>query len=86
MCLAVPGKIIEIKDTAADPALGRTGTVDFQGSKVEASLAMTPDAGVGDWVLVHAGFAITQLDETEALETFESLREALVDPRDGAME
>lgn len=53
---------------------------------MEASLAMTPEAGVGDWVLVHAGFAITQLDETEAMETFESLHEALVDPRDGAIE
>ena len=79
MCLAVPGKIIEIKESADDTASGPTGTVDFQGSKVEASLAMTPDAGVGDWVLVHAGFAITQLDETEAMETFESLREAYGD-------
>ncbi len=81
MCLAIPGKILEVKDNGVDPALGRIGVVDFQGSRVEASLAMTPEAGPGDWVLVHAGFAITQLDETEAMETFESLREALIDPR-----
>lgn len=78
MCLAVPGKIVDVRD--AEP--GRPGpqaVVDFQGSKVEASLAMTPDAKPGDWVLVHAGFAITVLDETDAAETFESLTLALGD-------
>lgn len=84
MCLAVPGKILDVKEIAGDPALGRTATIDFQGSRVEASLAMTPEAGVGDWVLVHAGFAITQLDEAEAMATFESLREALGAPSDGS--
>ncbi len=79
MCLAVPGKILEVKENVVDPALGRTAMVDFQGSRVEASLAMTPEAGLGDWVLVHAGFAIAQLDEDEARETFESLREALIE-------
>ena len=50
MCLAVPGKIIEITAVkeAADSATGPLGIVDFQGSRVEASLAMTPNAGVGD--------------------------------------
>ena len=76
MCLAVPGKIIAVTEGADDAALGRGGTVDFQGSRVEVCLAMTPDAGVGDWVLVHAGFAITQLDETEARETWEYLEAA----------
>ncbi len=79
MCLAVPGKIIEVKENPDQPALGRVGKIDFQGSCVEASLAMTPEAGLGDWVLVHAGFAITQLDETEARDTFESLHEAFGD-------
>ncbi len=79
MCLAVPGKILDVKENVVDPALGRTAMVDFQGSRVEASLAMTPEAGLGDWVLVHAGFAIAQLDEEEARETFESLREALIE-------
>ena len=79
MCLAVPGKILDVKENVVDPALGRTAMVDFQGSRVEASLAMTPEAGLGDWVLVHAGFTIAQLDEDEARETFESLREALIE-------
>jgi hydrogenase expression/formation protein HypC len=78
MCLAVPGKIVELRD--AEPGQpGPQAVVDFQGSRVEASLAMTPEAGIGDWVLVHAGFAITVLDETEAAETFESLNLALGD-------
>ena len=76
MCLAIPGKIIEVK-SAADSAPGPLATVDFNGSRLEASLAMTPDAGVGDWVLVHAGFALTVMDEAEAQRTFESLELAL---------
>jgi hydrogenase expression/formation protein HypC len=78
MCLAVPGKIVEIAPQTG-PADQRVGVVDFQGSRVEASLAMTPEAGLGDWVLVHAGFALTVLDEQEARETFDSLRAALGD-------
>jgi hydrogenase expression/formation protein HypC len=78
MCLAVPGKIVSVSEAPAD-APGDLALVDFQGSQVEVSLAMTPQAGPGDWVLVHAGFAITQLDEAEAMETFESLRLALGD-------
>ena len=73
MCLAVPGKILSIVD-GVDPALGRVATVDFQGSRMEASLAMTPEAQEGDWVLVHAGFTLAVLDEAEALETWELLR------------
>ena len=85
MCLAVPGKIIEIIDTKESDAsaTGPLGIVDFQGSRVEASLAMTPNAGVGDWVLIHAGFAITQLDDEEARETFESIAEAMIDNDSG---
>lgn len=81
MCLAVPGKIVTVRD-AAEGETGRVGVVDFQGSQVEASLAMTPDASAGDWVLVHAGFAITQLDEAEARETFESLNLALEEEKE----
>ncbi|HDZ22868.1 hypothetical protein LCGC14_0018860 [marine sediment metagenome] len=80
MCLAVPGKIIDIAQPAgADPAaaIGPTGTVDFCGNRVEVSLAMTPEAAVGDWVLVHAGFAITMLDEDEARETWAVLTEVI---------
>jgi hydrogenase expression/formation protein HypC len=78
MCLAVPGKILSIEE-GPDATLGRVATIDFQGSRMEANLAMTPEAGTGDWVLVHAGFAITQLDEQEARETWETLQEALGD-------
>jgi hydrogenase expression/formation protein HypC len=81
MCLAVPGKILDVleglEESEGAAPVGRSAVIDFQGSRLEASLAMTPDAGVGDWVLVHAGFAIAQLDEAEARETFESLQLAL---------
>ena len=77
MCLAVPGKILSVNEGA--DALERVGTVDFQGSRVEASLAMTPEAKTGDWVLVHAGFALTIMDEAEAAETWQSLKAALGD-------
>ena len=72
MCLAVPGKILDVNDSG-EAVVGRVATVDFQGSRVEASLAMTPDAQAGDWVLIHAGFALTVLDEAEAMETFDIL-------------
>lgn len=73
MCLAVPGKIIAARRSEDDPITGSVGTVDFQGSQVEVSLAMTPEADVGDWVLVHAGFALTVIDEADARETWEYL-------------
>lgn len=81
MCLAVPGKIVAVQEDAGadDPAVARTATVDFRGNQIQASLAAVPEAAVGDWVLVHAGFAITTLDEDEARETFESLAEAFGD-------
>jgi hydrogenase expression/formation protein HypC len=72
MCLAVPGKILEVR--GADPAhVGPVGVVDFQGSRVNVSLAFTPEVSVGDWVLVHAGFALSVLDEEEARQTWEYL-------------
>ena len=77
MCLAVPGKIVEIADVEAEGAVGRAAEVDFQGNRVNVSLAALPEAVVGDFVLVHAGFAITILDEDEARETFETIKEAL---------
>lgn len=73
MCLAVPGRIVEIVER--DPAdVGAVGTVDFQGSTLQVSLAFTPEARVGDWVLVHAGFALNVLDEKEAAETWKYLQ------------
>ncbi|MBN2375314.1 MAG: HypC/HybG/HupF family hydrogenase formation chaperone [Sedimentisphaerales bacterium] len=78
MCLAVPGKILTVEDSDP-PEMGRVAKVDFQGTKIEVSLAMTPDASCGDWVLVHAGFALNVLDEQEARETWQYLREAGVE-------
>ncbi len=68
MCLAVPGKIIEI-----DPA-GK-GLVEYVGSRVEVNFSLLPAAKVGDWVIVHAGFAISLLDQKEARKTLELFRE-----------
>ena len=72
MCLAVPGKIISITDDQSNP-LSRTGKVDFGGIFKEISLAYVPEAGLGDYVIVHVGFAISKLDEQEALKVFEYL-------------
>lgn len=63
MCLAVPAKVITL--SPGDP-LTRTGRVDFGGVVKEINLAFTPEADIGDYVLVHVGFAISVLDEAEA--------------------
>ncbi len=73
MCLAVPGRIIEASEPTGDMVAGNVAKVDFQGTRAEVSLALTPEARPGDWVLVHAGFAIHVLDEREALETWRYL-------------
>lgn len=70
MCLGVPGRI-----TAVEDGLVRMGTVDFDGSSLEVCLAYVPEAQPGDYVLVHAGFALSQLDEDQAAKTLEALRE-----------
>ena len=72
MCLAVPGKILSI---SGDDPLLRNGTVGFGGITKEVSLAYVPEAVQGDYVLVHAGFAISTLDESEAGRVFEYLRQ-----------
>jgi hydrogenase expression/formation protein HypC len=74
MCLAVPGKVVEVR--SASEAAGPIGVVDFQGTRMEVGLAFVPEAGAGDWVLVHAGFALNVLDEQEAMETWRYLKEA----------
>jgi hydrogenase expression/formation protein HypC len=72
MCLAVPGKILEI----TPDALGMTmGKVSFGGIAKEICLAYVPEAQIGDYVIVHAGFAISILDEDEAQEVFALLKE-----------
>jgi hydrogenase expression/formation protein HypC len=72
MCLAIPGKIVSV--TGADP-LTRMGAVDFGGIQKNVCLAYVPGAKVGDYVIVHVGFAISQVDESEANEVFEYLRQ-----------
>jgi hydrogenase expression/formation protein HypC len=72
MCLAIPGKILSI---AGDDPLLRTGRVSFGGLVKEVNLAYTPEAGVGDCVIVHVGFAISTVDEAEAHRVFDYLRE-----------
>lgn len=72
MCLAVPGKITSIH---GDEPLSRMGKIDFGGILKEASLAYVPEAKIGDYVIVHVGFAISRLDEEEAHKVFEYLRE-----------
>jgi len=71
MCLGIPGKIIEV----AESEFLRMGTVDFGGVTREVCLAYVPDAEVGDYVIVHVGFAINRLDESEAMETLRVLKE-----------
>ena len=68
MCLAIPSKIIEINDNMA--------TLDVDGVKRKASLLLLEDPKVGEYVIVHAGFAINRIDETAAMETLKILREA----------
>jgi hydrogenase expression/formation protein HypC len=72
MCLAVPGKVVSIE--GADPLL-RSGRVDFAGIVKQVNLAYVPEARVGDYVLVHVGFAINTIDEGEAKQVFEYLRQ-----------
>ena len=67
MCLAVPGKIIEIE--------GKTAIVDFGGVKREVRLDLLPNVSVGDYVIVHTGFAIERLDEERALEILDAWAE-----------
>ncbi len=71
MCLAVPGKILSI--TGEDVL--RSGTVSFGGINKQVSLAYVPEAKVGDYVIVHVGFAISIVEESEARQTFEYLKQ-----------
>jgi hydrogenase expression/formation protein HypC len=72
MCLAIPGKILSITNK---DELMRTGKVSFGGTVKEVNLAYVPEAGIDDYVIVHAGFAISTLDEKEAMQVFEYLKE-----------
>ncbi len=72
MCLAVPGKVLAIE--GKDPAF-RTAYVDFCGIRKTVNLAFAPEAAIGDFVLVHVGFALTTIDEEEAARTYKYLAE-----------
>jgi len=72
MCLAIPGEILSI---SGDEPLVRQGRVSFGGIVKEVSLAYVPEAKIGDYVIVHAGFAISTLDAGEAQRVFDYLRE-----------
>lgn len=80
MCLAVPGQVLNIQDDTL-----RTATVSFGGVTKSVSLALVPEAGVGDYVIVHVGFAISRLDEKAARRTLETYAElAALGSPDGA--
>ncbi|MCL4506093.1 MAG: HypC/HybG/HupF family hydrogenase formation chaperone [Chloroflexi bacterium] len=72
MCLAVPGKIVSI---SGDEPLTRAGKVNFGGIIKEVNFAYVPEAKVGDYVVVHVGFALNIMDEAEANLVFDYLRE-----------
>ncbi len=72
MCLAIPGKIIKISGN--DP-LSRMGQIDFSGISKEISLAYLPEAKLDDYVIVHAGFAISLIDEEDAKESLNAFQE-----------
>jgi hydrogenase expression/formation protein HypC len=67
VCLGIPAKIIDIEEGMA--------TIDMEGTRKEVSLLLQEDAKVGDYVVVHAGFAIQKLDEEQAMESLKVLRE-----------
>lgn len=68
MCLGIPAKVVQIDDS-------QVGKVDYLGTKVKTNFSLLENVKKGDWVIVHAGFAISKLDEEEAQETLEVLRE-----------
>ena len=72
MCLAIPGKILSI--TGSDP-LTRMGRIDFSGVIKQASLAYVPEVQIGDYVIVHVGFALNKVDEEEAQKIFSYLKQ-----------
>ena len=72
MCLAIPGRVVAIAD---GEGFDRRGTVDYDGARQEVSLAYLPETKIGDYVLVHVGFAMTRLDGAEAERILREIRE-----------
>jgi len=71
MCLAIPGKVLSI-DTSVQPVMG---VVNFGGIEKQVCLELLPEAAPGDYVIVHVGFAISRMDEKEAMETLKLISE-----------
>ena len=71
MCLAIPGKVLSI---SGDDSLTRMARIDFAGVVKQASLAYVPEVKIGDYVIVHVGFALSKVDEDEAQKVFEYLK------------
>ena len=71
MCLAIPGKVLEI-DTTVSPIMGK---VSFGGIKKEVCLELVPEVKIGNYVIVHVGFAISMMDEEEAQETLKLIEQ-----------
>jgi len=81
MCLGVPGRVTDIREDRGT----KMATVDFGGITKEICLAYVPEARIGDYTIIHAGFAITLLDEVSALETLAMMRDVgLLDDEFGA--
>jgi len=72
MCLAIPGPVVAL---AGGTGIDRRGTVDYDGVRQEVSLAYLPETQIGDYVLVHVGFAMTRLDAAEAERILREIRE-----------
>jgi hydrogenase expression/formation protein HypC len=72
MCLAIPGKVMSI---SGNDDLTRMGRINFGGIIKEASLAYVPEVVIGDYVIVHVGFALSKVDEAEAQKVFEYLKQ-----------
>jgi len=72
MCLGVPGKVLSMETNSIGMTMGK---VSFGGVAKEVCLAYVPEAQIGDYVIVHAGFALNKLDEEEAMEVFELLKQ-----------
>ena len=70
MCLGIPVKVIEVLDS-------NMGKVDYQGTKIKASFTLVDDIKVGDWVILHAGHAISKLNEKETQETLQLFKEII---------
>lgn len=71
MCLGIPGKVVRIWDDRGTPM----ADVDFGGASKDVCLAYLPDLAIGDYTIVHAGFALTRLDEESALASLDMFRE-----------